>query len=281
MSTFPDLWKRPRSRPLIVGILNLTPDSFSDGGKYLSKKDALEHAHFLIRSGADIIDIGGESTRPGSDAVTVEEELSRVIDVIEELASTTDVPLSIDTTKPVVAEASLNAGAVMINDISGLREEAMIRTAIEYDAAVVITHMHGTPKTFLFDTMRGDANGEIKRFLGDRAEYATGKGMKEGNIIIDPGIGFGKTAEQDMSIIENSGWFSDRYPILIAPSRKKFLSKYCPDMDKDQATAVVSGIAAENGAGLLRVHNVPLVLSYLENKKPEKINHSLGRSQLR
>ena len=270
MSAIPDLWKRPKGRPLMVGILNLTPDSFSDGGEHLSKKDALEHAFMMVDSGADILDIGGESTRPGSDPVSEEEELKRVIDVIKELAPSVGIPISIDTTKPSVAERSLIAGAAIINDVCGLRNEEMIRTAIEYDAPAIIVHMYGIPKTFATVTMKGDANAEIKRFLSDRAEYAISKGMNKKNIVLDPGVGFGKTAEQDMSIIKNSGWFSDDYPVLIGPSRKKFLSHYYPEADKDEATAAVSKIAATNGARLLRVHNVSEVLSFLKNNSPEE-----------
>jgi dihydropteroate synthase len=264
MSDISNLWKRPKGCPLMMGILNLTPDSFSDGGEHFSKKDALEHAFYLIDSGADIIDIGGESTRPGSDPVSEEEELGRVIDVITELAPSIDKPISIDTMKPRVADMSLKAGAAIINDVSGLRSDEMIRVAVDYNAPSVIMHMHGLPKTFFTDTMKGDVNTQIKKYLDERAEYVVSKGMEERNIILDPGIGFGKTAEQDMRIVEYSGRFSDKYPVLIGPSRKKFLSQYYPRMDRDEATAIVSGISAENGASILRVHNVSRILSYLE-----------------
>jgi len=246
-----------------MGILNLTPDSFSDGGAYPSSEDALKHAHLLIESGADIIDVGGESSRPGSDPVSEEEEIKRVLGVIKDLAPTIDAPISIDTTKPRVAELSLKAGAAIINDISGMRDDGMIDVAVSYGAPAVIVHMHGTPKTFGTDMMEGDALAEIKRFLAERAEHAAGRGMEERNIIIDPGIGFGKTAEQDMSIIKNCGWFSDRYPVLVGPSRKRFLSQYYSGMDRDEATAAASGTAAESGARILRVHNVPKVVQFL------------------
>jgi len=246
-----------------MGILNLTPDSFSDGGEHFSKKNALEHAYHLIDSGADMIDIGGESTRPGSDPITAEEELERIIGTVKELAPTVSIPISVDTTKPLVAGLSLEAGASMINDISGLRDDRMIDTAISYDAPVVIVHMHGTPKTFETDFMDGGALKEIKRFLGERAEYAVSRGMKEKNIIVDPGVGFGKTAEQDMHIIKNSGSFSDKYPVLIGPSRKRFVLQYYGGMDRDDATAAVSKAAADSGARILRVHNVSKVASVL------------------
>ena len=250
-----------------MGILNLTPDSFSDGGEYFSKESALEHAHYLADSGADIIDIGGESSRPGADSISEEEEIERVIGAIKEIAPTVDIPISIDTTKPRVAELSLRAGAMIINDISGLRDESMIDVAVSHDAPAVIVHMHGTPKTFRTDMMKGEALAEIKRFLNERAECAVGRGLKEKNIILDPGVGFGKAPEQDMSIIKNSGSFSDKYPVLIVPSRKRFLSVYHPDMDKDEATAAASATAAESGARILRVHNVSKVAELLGGGK--------------
>ena len=258
-----DLWKRPTGRPLIMGILNVTPDSFSDGGAFLSKERALEHAYGLIDDGADILDIGGESSRPGAVPVPEDEEMSRVLEVIKELAQTVRTPISVDTAKPRVAEEAVKAGASIINDVCGLRDEDMVNTAISYNVPAVITHMHGAPKTFGTDMMEGDALAKIKRFLDERAAQVISRGMEERNVIIDPGIGFGKTAGQDMGIIENSGWFSDEFPVLIGPSRKRFLSLYYPGMDKDEASAVASRKAAESGARILRVHNVPKVLSYL------------------
>lgn len=248
---------------MIMGILNLTPDSFSDGGEHFSKKSALEHVYHLIDSGADIIDIGGESTRPGSSNISEEEELERILGTVKELAPTVSIPISIDTSKPRVAELSLKAGASMINDVGGLRDVRMIDTVISYDAPAVIVHMHGTPKTFKTDMMEGDALSEIKKFLSERAEYAVSRGVKERNLIVDPGIGFGKTAGQDMEIIKNSGWFSDRYPILIGPSRKRFLSQHYHGMDRDDATAAASKLAVESGATILRVHDVSKVVSAL------------------
>ncbi|MDR1955088.1 MAG: dihydropteroate synthase [Candidatus Methanoplasma sp.] len=258
-----DLWGSRDGRPLIMGILNVTPDSFSDGGAHFSKKDALEHAYRLIDEGADIVDVGGESTRPGSDPVSEEEELKRVIGVIKELAPTVGVPISIDTAKPRVADGSVKAGASMVNDIWGLRNEAMADVVISRGVPAVIMHMHGTPKTLAADTMEGDALAEIKRFLDERAEHMVSRGMDKRNIILDPGVGFGKTAEQNMAIVSDSGRFGGDHTVLIGPSRKRFLSQYYPDTDKDDATAIVSKIAADSGAGILRVHDVRKVRSYL------------------
>jgi dihydropteroate synthase len=249
-----------------MGILNVTPDSFSDGGAYFSKESALAHAYDLIDDGADILDIGGESTKPGSCPVPEEEEIKRVVEIIRELAQTISIPISVDTMKPRVAELSIKAGASIINDICGLRDDRMTDIAIDHDIPAVITHMHGRPETFKEDMMKGDVLNEIKMFLDKRAEHAIGMGMKENNIIFDPGVGFGKTAEQDLKIIENGGWFSEKYPVLIGPSRKRFLSQHYPGIDKDEATAMVSIIAAEKGAGILRVHNVSNVINALGKK---------------
>jgi dihydropteroate synthase len=248
--------RRTSGRPLIMGIVNVTPDSFSEGGAHASRKSALEHAQHLIEQGADLIDVGGESTRPGAEPVSEREEYKRVIEIIEELAQTTDVPISVDTSKPFVAEEAVKVGAGIINDVSGFRNEAMIDVAISYDVMGVIMHMHGTPKTFMTDMMEGNALDEIKRFLDERERYVVGRGMDEKNIIIDPGIGFGKTADQDMKIIENSKWFSSKHPVMVGPSRKRFLSQFYPNIDRDEATVLASKKAADSGARILRVHDV-------------------------
>lgn len=250
-------WARPASgRPFIMGILNVTPDSFSDGGRFLSTDKALAHAFELIDQGADIIDIGGESTRPGADPVSLEDELQRTIPVIKELSAQTDIPISIDTMKPEVAEKALNAGVSIINDICGLMNEKMEDVVVSYDAEVVIMHMHGTPKTLGTDVMDGDFMSAIKQFLDDRADHVAKRGLDKSKIILDPGVGFGKTSEQNMRIIQNSDWFSKEYPVLIAPSRKRFLSDGFPGMERDAATSEAVRIAVESGASMVRVHNV-------------------------
>jgi dihydropteroate synthase len=247
-----------------MGILNVTPDSFSDGGAFLSKKDALAHAYRLIDEGADIIDVGGESTRPGSSPVPETEELTRIIDLIKELAPTIKIPISVDTTKPNVAEEAVKAGATIINDVFGLRNDEMIDVAVSFDVPVVVAHMHGTPETFKTDMMEGDeALFEVKRFLAERAHYALGKGVREKNIIVDPGVGLGKNPEQDMAIITNSSWFGDSYPVLIGPSRKRFLAHHYPGVDRDTATAAASKTAADSGARIIRVHDVRKTLSFI------------------
>ncbi|MDR1405131.1 MAG: dihydropteroate synthase [Candidatus Methanoplasma sp.] len=252
----------------MMGILNITPDSFSDGGRYLRKDMALEHAYGLIDQGADAIDIGGESTRPGADPVPEDEELKRVIPIIKELSPTVDVPISVDTTKPKVAEESIKAGASVINDICGFGDDRMISVAVSYDVPAIIMHMHGSPKTLGTYVMNGDFMTEIKKFLDGRAEHAVRMGMNERNIILDPGVGFGKTAEQNMHIIRNSGSFGEKYPVLIGPSRKRFLAQCFPSLERDEATAAASKTAADSGADILRVHNVSATLSHFG---PERI----------
>ncbi len=181
-------------RTLVMGVLNVTPDSFSDGGRYLSPSDAIAHARRLVREGADIVDIGGESSRPGSDPVSAQEELRRVLPVIEAIARDVAVPVSIDTCKPEVARKALEAGACIVNDISGLRDPAMIEIAAGHGAGVVVMHMQGTPKRMQERPSYGDVVEEVRRFLAERAAAARDGGVR--GVIVDPGIGFGKTLAQ-------------------------------------------------------------------------------------
>ena len=239
-----------------MGILNVTPDSFSDGGRYYSG-GAVEHALAMIDEGADIIDIGGESTRPGSDPVPAEEEIRRIVPVIKELASVSDIPISVDTMKTEVAEAALDAGADILNDVNGLRSEGMMELAASCGVPVIIMHMEGMPKTMQLHPMEGDAISQIAAFLKGRCEIAKDHGIKD--IILDPGIGFGKTSEQNLSIIDNSSSFSFGCPVLIGASRKRFLSDIYPGMDRDEATVKVSLRAFDAGADILRVHNVKMM----------------------
>jgi len=258
--SIPSSWRKSgnNGRPFIMGILNVTPDSFSDGDMYCTKESAVKHVLELIDQGADIIDIGGESTRPGSDPVPVEDELLRVIPVLKELVPLINVPISVDTMKSQVAEAALSVGASIINDIRGLTDSSMLALAVSSDVPVVIMHMHGTPKTLGTDLMEGSVLRPIKRFLDDRITAALDAGMKEKNIILDPGVGFGTTPDQNMDIIKNCSFFSDKYPILIGASRKRFLSVKFPGMERDEASAEAAKIAVKSGADIVRVHNVAI-----------------------
>lgn len=250
-------------RPMVMGILNVTPDSFSDGGRYLSG-NAVEHALKMIDEGADIIDIGGESTRPGSDPVPSETEMERIVPVIKELSSVSDIPISVDTMKSDVAYAALDAGADIINDVNGLRSEGMMDVVSSAGVPVIIMHMKGMPKTMQLEPMEGRVTEPIAQFLKERYEIALDHGIKD--IITDPGVGFGKTSEQNMEIIENSFAFSFGCPVLIGASRKRFLSDMFPGMDSDDATVKISMKALDSGADIVRVHDVGRMVRALADR---------------
>ncbi len=247
-------------RPLVMGILNITPDSFSDGGRFLDSDKAIEQALKLIIEGADIIDIGGESTRPGAESVSEKEELSRVIPVIESLARKTDIPISIDTSKSEVAKKALKAGAIMINDISALRLDPKIaEAAAGRDAYLTLMHMRGTPENMQENTEYGDLMGEISGFLNDAACKAADYGVSNEKIIIDPGIGFGKSVEGNFSILKNlDSLVQLGYPVMVGASRKSFIGKTL-DLDTDQrleGSLAAACYAVLNGADIVRVHDV-------------------------
>jgi len=242
----------------IMGILNVTPDSFSDGGRFPTLDAALEQARRLIADGADIVDIGGESTRPGAGAVSEEVELRRVLPVVEALADDPRARISIDTAKPAVAAACLRAGASLVNDVTGLRNPEMAHTAAHHRAGVVIMHMRGTPATMRQQTNYSDVVAEIKAELEPRVALARAAGI--GEIIIDPGLGFAKTAAHNFEILRRLREFeSFGCPILIGPSRKSFLGSL-PGMEKVEdrleGTLAAAVIAALNGASIVRVHDV-------------------------
>lgn len=258
------------SSTCIMGILNVTPDSFSDGGRYFSLDAALARARQLIADGADILDIGGESSRPFSEPVSEAEELRRVIPVIEHLAENLDVPISIDTTKASVAKRALNAGAAMINDISAFRfDPDMAGVAADTGAPVVLMHMLGSPKDMQVDPSYDDLLGEIHQFLERAVLNAEKSGISRARIIIDPGIGFGKTVWHNLALIRRLDRFSDLdVPILAGPSRKAFIRKLLAekkqleneaDATHDRVeTGTVAAVCAAilNGAHIVRVHDV-------------------------
>ncbi len=252
----------------IMGILNVTPDSFSDGGEFFSIEKALEHGMRMAEEGADIIDIGGESTRPFAKAVSEEEEKKRVLPVIERLAPKINIPISIDTMKSGVAESAINAGASIINDISGLKFDPDIaKVAAKHDIPIILMHMKKTPSTMQIEPYYDDLIGEIKEFLSNAAKEAETRGVLRDKIIIDPGIGFGKTLGHNLTILKNIEEFkSINMPILIGPSRKAFIRNLLKrENEKDlnplspvveKGTQSVVAAAAMNGAHILRVHNV-------------------------
>jgi dihydropteroate synthase len=242
-----------------MGILNVTPDSFSDAGKYFNKNAAIEYAIEMFDNGADIVDVGGESTRPGSNPVSEEEELKRVIPVIKGiLKKSPEALLSVDTTKSNVAREACKTGVKIINDISGLTFDPEIaEVANEFSASLVVMHIKGIPKTMQVKPIYDDLVFEIYEFLYKQTESAKSKGVK--NIIIDPGIGFGKRIEDNFEILRRlSDFKSLGYPILIGLSRKSFLGKTLDlDVDdRDTATVVAETIAIRNGAKIIRTHNV-------------------------
>lgn len=242
----------------IMGILNVTPDSFSNGGKFFEKSKAIEHAKKMVEDGADIIDLGAESTRPGSNPISAKEEISRISPLIEELASL-PVPVSIDTYKPEVAEFALEHGAKIVNDVYGLRKDGMAEVVKRYNAGIVLMHMKGDPQTMQENPTYVNVVSEVVRFLRERALFAIGNGIKKDFITIDPGIGFGKKIEHNIAILRELGSFKSLgFPILIGVSRKGFIGEILrKDVDQRLIGSVsVALYAAINGAKILRVHDV-------------------------
>ncbi|MCA9084394.1 MAG: dihydropteroate synthase [Planctomycetaceae bacterium] len=244
-----------------MGIVNVTPDSFSDGGQYNSLTSAVDHALSLIEAGADILDIGGESTRPGATPVSVQEELDRTIPVVEALAKRSDVPLSIDTTKAEVARQAVAAGASIINDISGMTFDVqMVDVASRSQAGICLMHIKGTPQTMQQDPHYDNVVREVSDFLAARIQVCVAAGISRERICIDPGIGFGKTADHNLTLMKSIPFLRQTHhcPVLIGHSRKRFLSKILGRAveERTAGTIGVSVALAENGADLLRVHDV-------------------------
>jgi len=255
-------------RTYIMGVLNVTPDSFSDGGKFFSLDDAVAQGYKLFEEGADILDIGGESTRPFSNPVSVEEEILRVVPVIETLSKRIPIPISIDTTKAGVAEQAIKAGASMINDVSSLRfDPKMADVAVDYGVPIILMHMLGNPKTMQIEPCYDDLIGEIKTFFENAIDRAEKNGISRLKIIIDPGIGFGKTVGHNLLLIHRLYEFKTlKVPIMIGTSRKAFIRNLLKDNTVQKISAdsamVESGTQASvaaailNGAHIVRVHNV-------------------------
>ena len=260
IKNFNDWLLSKKKQSLIMGILNVTPDSFSDGGKYVEKNTAINHALEMIDEGADIIDIGGESTRPFSDPVSLKEEISRVVPVIEGIRKESDVCISIDTTKSQVATAALNSGASVINDVSAMEvDQLMVDVALKFDCPLIIMHMKGTPKNMQDDPQYESLISDIKDYLLDRADFIISKGINPKKIVIDPGIGFGKTVENNFEIIKNLNHFTTmNFPVLLGASRKSFIgiSLNLPEKDRLEGSLAANIIGLQNGAKIFRVHDV-------------------------
>jgi dihydropteroate synthase len=266
----------PLDKPLIMGILNVTEDSFYDGGLYATLDRAVARAKEMIEEGADIIDVGGESTRPFSKRVEEEEELKRTIPVIRKIREFSDIPISIDTYKSKVAEEAIRAGADIINDISGLSfDKDMAKVASEFDVPIIIMHIKGRPEDMQVAPYYENVISEIKDYFRERLEYACNEGIKEENVIIDPGIGFGKRVEDNLKILKNLHEFKEfGRPLLIGTSMKTFIGVVTnsPLEERLPGTLATVAISIWNGADIVRVHKVK------ETKKVVDLVYAIKRS---
>jgi dihydropteroate synthase len=272
MNTYSLTWKSHTlelgRRTAIMGIVNVTPDSFSDGGRFFSTRAAVDQGQALVQAGADIIDIGGESTRPYAEEVSKDQELERVIPVIEALAARFPVPISVDTTKAAVAEEALKAGAAIINDVSAFEMDPdMAEVAARYDVPVVLMHMLGSPRTMQHNPVYADVVGDVRDYLKGAIQRAVAAGIDHGKIIIDPGIGFGKTLEHNLLLIKHLLVLTElNVPVLVGPSRKTFIrrlvtpagqAEYPPDHPLvGIGTQAAVAACVMHGAHILRVHDV-------------------------
>ena len=247
-------------RTRIMGILNVTPDSFYDGGRYADPSMALDQALCMVQQGVDLIDVGGESTRPGSMQVDDQEEMRRVLPIIERLCESCPVPISIDTSKAQVAEEALKAGAVLVNDVTGLTgDEHMLDVVLSRDAGLCIMHIQGRPRTMQENPCYGDVFQEVQQFLLSQAKTAVERGLPEDHILLDPGIGFGKTLEHNLTLMARCGELGEgRFPVLIGPSRKSFIGVLLdlPVEQRLEGTLGAVVASAARGAHLVRVHDV-------------------------
>ena len=253
---------------VVMGILNVTPDSFSDGGRFNDIDRAVAHGIEMAGAGAAIIDVGAESTRPGSEAVPVDEQIRRAVPVIEKLSQTVDVPVSIDTMDYKVAKAAVEAGAAILNDISALSDERMAGLAAEHDLPVVLMHKQGTPGTMQNNPVYRDVVCDVCEYLAGRAEYAMSMGIKRQRIMLDPGIGFGKTFEHNIQLMKQLDVLCELgYPVLVGASRKRFIGTIT---GKDVPAERIFGTAATvahsvlKGAAVVRVHDVPQMLDVVK-----------------
>lgn len=249
-----------RETPLVMGILNVTPDSFSDGGRFQGVDAALEHARRMVADGADLLDIGGESTRPGAEPVDSDRELERVVPVIEAIAAELDVPISIDTMKPEVMRGAVAAGAAMINDVNGLRAEGAIEAAAELGVPVCVMHMQGEPRTMQSDPTYGDVTDDLLGFFRERIRDCTNGGVEPANLVLDPGFGFGKSLDHNLQLLADLRHFAGLgHPLLIGISRKSMLGTITGRSNAEErvaASVAAALLAAERGGNILRVHDV-------------------------
>lgn len=267
-------------RVLVMGVINVTPDSFSDGGRFLDPEAAVDLGKQLISEGADLLDVGGESTRPGASPVSVEEEARRVLTVVERLKKETAAVVSVDTTKALVARAALNAGAEIINDVSAMRfDPEMICVAAEKGAGVVLMHMKDSPKDMQTSPVYADLMGDITSFLRERMEVLVAAGIPRESIVLDPGLGFGKTVAHNLELVRRLAEFGRLgRPILIGPSRKSFIGAVLdlPVSERLEGTAAAVALSVVNGASIVRVHDVRAMVRVV--RMTEAIVGSAGRT---
>jgi dihydropteroate synthase len=255
----------PAGYPLVMGILNVTPDSFSDGGRFCDLPGAIKQAREMVMAGADLIDVGGESTRPGAMPVAESEQIARVVPVISAITQELDAAVSIDTTRAAVAEAALEAGAVMVNDISAGRDDPrMFPLVASRRAPIILMHMQGTPATMQDDPRYGDVVGEVSKFLLERADYAQTAGIDPADVLLDPGIGFGKTTEHNLELL-NRLWdlVALGRPVVVGTSRKGFIGQITGETmtsGRVFGTSATVAWSAGNGAAVVRVHDVPAMV---------------------
>lgn len=247
-------------RPLLMGIVNVTPDSFFDGGRFDDPRLAVEHGRRLVEEGADLLDIGAESTRPGSVPIDQEEEQRRLLPVVTALAQAVSVPISVDTSKAAVARAAIKAGAVMVNDVTALRgDPAMVDVVAQTGVALVLMHMQGIPQTMQQAPTYRDVVEEVADFLAERARFAMERGVAQSRIVLDPGIGFGKVLTHNLDLLAHLRMLTTLgFPVLVGPSRKGFIGQLTKQSVEARAwgTAGVVALAVEQGANILRVHDV-------------------------
>jgi dihydropteroate synthase len=260
-------FKLDLASPKVMGIVNVTPDSFSDGGKFSQTNLAIAHALKLAEEGASILDVGGESTRPNAMPVSLQEELDRVIPVIEALAMQVNIPISIDTYKPAVMQAAIKAGASMVNDVRALQEDGALEVVANSNVGVCLMHMQGTPQTMQQNPQYDNVVEDIKTFLSARLQACIHAGCRPANILLDPGFGFGKTREHNITLLQNLESFTDLgQPLLVGLSRKSVLGQVTGnDVDtRLYASIAASVIAAMKGAKILRVHDVKATVEALK-----------------
>lgn len=248
------------SRPALMGVLNVTPDSFSDGGRFLAEQAAVEQAHAMVEAGASIIDIGGESTRPGAEPVSESEELDRVLPVLDALHGSVDAVLSVDTIKPAVMRSACAAGAGLINDVRALQEPGALEAAAQTEAAVCLMHMQGQPRTMQDNPVYDDVVADVATFLGERVRAAETAGVDAGRLLIDPGFGFGKALNHNLTLLKSLDALATvGPPILVGMSRKSMFAKLLgdmPPMERIPASIAAASIAVYNGARIVRTHDV-------------------------